>query len=45
MVWWQNLVAKEHESEFHDNPNYIITRKANGAPATQSRNKFTTITS
>jgi len=31
-------------SEFHDNLNYVITWKANGSPATQSGDKFATIT-
>ena len=37
-------MAKEHEIEFHDNPNYVIVRFPNGAPITRSRDKFTSIT-
>jgi len=36
--------AKEHETEFRDNPNYVIVWCAGGTPATQSRDKFATIT-
>ena len=36
----------EHETEFHDNPNYItvcFTSRANGDPAARSRDEFATI--
>ena len=32
-----------HETEFHDNPNYIIMWHTNGTPITQIRDKFATI--